>query len=257
MENKKDLTKKKTTSDEWGGKRRHAGRTKELPEGAKPTSFNLTYKERLEVKDFIAKMRDDVKRKGWRPFEERDFLFGVRGKYNEGNSTLNKIDFYSGEMIIPDIEIICDIYSRITQELVLIQLFQDKHSSSRIEKLFEIAKNVGFKNAISDYENIMRKAMKEAKPEDDVEEVIKRNLSEEYSKHYKLINGVSSFVKKEIEKSFYAKDNVVTETPSNLKDTIFEILRKHKEVPNKDDSENLSKMMHELLINKNNTADDN
>ena len=44
-----------------GGAREGAGRKKELPEGARVTSFKLTETERIAVKNFIAELRGGKK----------------------------------------------------------------------------------------------------------------------------------------------------------------------------------------------------
>ena len=44
-----------------GGARDGAGRKKELPEGARVTSFKLTETERIAVKNFIAELRGGKK----------------------------------------------------------------------------------------------------------------------------------------------------------------------------------------------------
>ncbi|WP_418532590.1 hypothetical protein [Phascolarctobacterium succinatutens] len=50
-------------SNKAGGAREGAGRKRELPEGARVTSFKLTDTERIAVKNFIAELRGGEKSK--------------------------------------------------------------------------------------------------------------------------------------------------------------------------------------------------
>ncbi len=51
------------TSTKVGGAREGAGRKRELPEGARVTSFKLTDTERIAVKNFIAELRGSERAK--------------------------------------------------------------------------------------------------------------------------------------------------------------------------------------------------
>ena len=61
-----------------GGRREGAGRKRTLPEGAKPTSFQLTEAERIAVKEYIKRLRTGE------PFDGAVFYINMKLNVNFG-----------------------------------------------------------------------------------------------------------------------------------------------------------------------------
>lgn len=89
-------------------------------------------------------------------FDEQQFLFLVTGTYNQKNRTLNKMNFYSADMLVPDMRVILNINKEIIKEMILCQLFSPTRNCYHFDTIgFEILGSRAVDEAWHEYEKIL------------------------------------------------------------------------------------------------------
>lgn len=102
------------------------GRKKILPEGARITSFSLTEDERLAVKKFVGEMRREKRAK------------------ELANKHVVKIEDFTFKLLI-----------KVSEEIsyALISIYDNRSCFSKVERHVKDAAIIGFKDAVSKWEN--------------------------------------------------------------------------------------------------------